>query len=265
MGEQVFSRNWVFMGDSLTEGVGSSRISYVTELAAQLRFVIGKVSGEKIAVHELRLQMVDPDRFDRFVRFNFAGYFNGDEEKSRHMLCLWNLAREGQMVDKDLDWMPFLRHLSPELVVVFRGSLESLVRPALLQNGLWPWWVPRAWRSYSAMDPRCYFSTTWWRNLKQVLMDALKQKVRLHLLRQEGGVSLMDAATLVSHYRTLVTYLRELNARVLMLGLLPVDGVLFPGSPERFATVNARLYELATSAGAEFFDWAARWSLLPKN
>jgi lysophospholipase L1-like esterase len=73
----------------------------------------------------------------------------------------------------------------------------------------------------------------------------------------------MDLDALIVHYRTLLVHLRALDARVLMLGLLTTDAALFPGSPERFALVNARLRELATAQGAEFFDWRTRFEQSP--
>jgi hypothetical protein len=33
----VHPQNWVFLGDSITEGIGSSPVSYATEIAALLR------------------------------------------------------------------------------------------------------------------------------------------------------------------------------------------------------------------------------------
>jgi len=245
--------NWVFLGDSLTEGVGSSRISYVSELAAELR-----EASEDQAVFEFRLRKVDPDSFNRFIRCNLAGSLYTDPRQARRALWLWNLACEGSTVDTDLEWLPFLQNLRPELVIVHRGSLESIVRPAMLRDGLWPGWVPRSWRGYAAMDPRCYFSTTWWRRIKQVVIDELKQKVRLSLLNQGTGVTLMDAETLSTEYRTLLQGLREVGTRVIVLGLLPLDGAYFPGSQENFDNINARLSRLAAETGAEFFDWASK-------
>jgi lysophospholipase L1-like esterase len=53
-----------------------------------------------------------------------------------------------------------------------------------------------------------------------------------------------------------------LGARVVVLGLLPVDHSRFPDSPEHFRLVNARLKQIAQAEGAEFFDWG---SFLPAN
>lgn len=251
-------QNWVFLGDSLTEGVGSGRISYVTELAAQLR-----AADEELVVQDMRLRKVDPEGFNRFIRCNIAGYLSGDLRPARRRLWLWNLACEGRTIETDAEWLPLLDALRPCRVIVFRGSLESIVRPAMLGDDSWPWWVPQSWRSYAAMDPRCYFSTTWWRRVKQGAIDTLKQTVRLSLLQRRTGVTLMDLDALIAHYRTLLVHLRALDARVLMLGLLTTDGALFPGSPERFALVNVRLRELAIAQGAEFFDWRTRFEQSP--
>jgi lysophospholipase L1-like esterase len=127
----------------------------------------------------------------------------------------------------------------------------------MVRDGAWPWWVPRAWRNYSAMDPRCYFSTTWWRKAKQTSVDALKQKARLKLLKLRTGGPLMELEEFAQYQSELLEQLRSLGARVLMLGLLPVDDTRFPSSPAHFTAVNEKLKELANAAGVEFFDWAS--------
>jgi len=232
----------VFLGDSLTEGVGSKRISHVAELAKQL------------GASEFRLRPIDARNGQ--VDFNVAGLMNGRASD----LWLWNLACEGKTIESDFDWLPLISSLRPEVVIVFRGSLESIIRPAMLRNDAWPWWVPRAWRNYSAMDPRCYFSATWWRKAKQTSVDALKQKARLKLLKLQPGKPLMELEKLVEYQSELLQKLRVVSARVLVLGLLPVSETCFPNSPAYFESVNTKLKEVANAAGAEFLDWA---SLLP--
>ena len=250
-------RNWVFLGDSLTEGVGSKRVSHVAELANQLR-----ASGSDANVHELRLRHVEIGTFNRDIQFNVAGLMNMEAQRHASDLWLWNLASEGQTINSDFGWLPLIAALRPELVVIFRGSLESIIRPAMLSDGEWPWWVPPSWRGYAAMDPRCYFSTTWWRKAKQSSIDALRQRVRLKLLQSRPGVPLINPELLATYQAQLIQRLRTLGARVLVLGLLPVDRARFPGSPEHFQLVNARLRQVAAVEGADFLDWG---SLLPAN
>jgi lysophospholipase L1-like esterase len=250
-------RNWVFLGDSLTEGVGSKRISHVTELVNQLRS-----DGSDFNVHEFRLRHVDLPSFNRDIEFNVAGLINGEEPSHQSDLWLWNLACEGQMIGSDFGWLSLIAALRPELVVIFRGSLESIIRPAMLVDGDWPWWVPASWRGYAAMDPRCYFSTTWWRKAKQSSVDAMKQKVRLKLLNARPGKPLIDLDQFAGYLTDLIKRLRAIGTRVLVLGLLPVDQSRFPSSPEYFKSVNTRLEQIATAEGAEFLDWG---SLLPAN
>jgi len=231
----------VFLGDSLTEGVGSKRISHVSELA------------KRLGASEFRLR---PIARNGQVDFNVAGLMNAAASD----LWLWNLACEGKTIESDFEWLPLIGTLRPELVVVFRGGLESIIRPAMLRNDEWPWWVPRSWRNYSAMDPRCYFSETWWRRAKQTSIDALKQKARVKLLRQQPGLPLMELEKFVEYQSELLQKLRAVNARVLVLGLLPVSETCFPNSPAYFESVNDKLKDIANTAGAEFLDWS---SLLP--
>ncbi|HEX5873864.1 MAG TPA: SGNH/GDSL hydrolase family protein, partial [Pyrinomonadaceae bacterium] len=251
------SRNWVFLGDSLTEGVGSKRVSHVAELAKQLR-----AASANLNVHELRLRHVDVASFNRDIEFNVAGLMNMEAQRHASDLWLWNLACEGQTINSDFGWLPLIGALRPELVVIFRGSLESIIRPAMLIDGDWPWWVPQSWRGYAAMDPRCYFSATWWRKAKQSSIDEVKQRVRLKLLQSRPGVPLLDMERLATYQVQLIQRLRSLGTRVIVLGLLPVDQSRFPGSPEHFQLVNTRLRQIAAAEGADFFDWG---SLLPSN
>ena len=247
------TRNWVFLGDSLTEGVGSRRISHVSELAKQLRSQRNGNSN----VHEFRLRPIDTS-VNQQIQFNVAGWMNAGQRHDSSDLWLWNLACEGQTIDADFAWLPLIAALHPDLVVIFRGSLESIIRPAMLRDGAWPWWVPASWRGYAAMDPRCYFSTTWWRKAKQAGIDALKQKTRLKLLKAREGTPIMDADVLVKHLASLLKELRSLTARVLVVGLLPVSEECFPGSAEHFESVNAKLRSVAEAESAEFFDWGSQ-------
>lgn len=244
-------RNWVFLGDSLTEGVGSKRISHVSEFVKQMRSAAAGLN-----VHEFRLRQIGAD-FNRQIDFNVAGLMNVDGEQHQSDFWLWNLACEGQTIDSDLGWLPLIASLRPDLVVIFRGSLESIIRPAMVVDGDWPWWVPHSWRNYAAMDPRCYFSTTWWRKAKQSSVDALKQRARLKLLKLRPGRPLIDIEKFASYQTELLKRLRALGARVIVLGLLPVDEMRFPGSREHFNTVNARLKQIAEAEEVQFVDWAS--------
>ena len=217
----------------------------------------GCAAAPNANVHEFRLRHIDTPTFNRDIEFNVAGFMNVDTQQNTSDVWLWNLACEGQTIESDFAWLPLITALRPELVVIFRGSLESIIRPAMLRDGEWPWWVPASWRGYAAMDPRCYFSTTWWRRAKQSSLDALKQKTRLKLLKLRPGKPLMHLELLATHHAELLKRLRALGTRILVLGLLPVDQARFPSSPEHFKAVNARFQEIATAGGAEFFDWAS--------
>ena len=247
------TRNWVFLGDSLTEGVGSQRVSHVAELVNQFRVEL----QNQTSVHHIRLRSVNPDTFDPFVQFNLAGHLDSDSQTDgTKAFCVWNLACEGQTIETDFKWLPMIAAIRPELVVIFRGSLESIIRPAMVFDNSWPAWVPKSWRSYSSMDPRCYFSSTPLRRMKQMTIDGLKQRTRLRLLKSCTGKPLMDLDTFANNYLALVKQLQSLQASVLMLGLLPV-GECFPQSSAYFEMVNQRISSIAATTNAGFFDWAA--------
>jgi hypothetical protein len=135
--------------------------------------------------------------------------------------------------------------------------LESIIRPAMIQDGDWPHWLPHSWRSYSSLDPRCYFSSTWWRQAKQRSIDRVKQVARQKFLAERSGQPLIDLVTFTARYEQLLSQLRESAKHILVLGLLPVDGTIFPGSSEYFAVVTKRLRELATKFDVNFLDWGA--------
>jgi lysophospholipase L1-like esterase len=109
------------------------------------------------------------------------------------------------------------------------------------------------------MDPRCYFSDTWYRRAKQTALDRLRQRARHRLLRQGSPEPHYDIDTLGAHYATLLKALRELPTSVTVLGLLPPNQDTFPGSAAHFTAVNARLRTLAAEHGADFLDWSAQF------
>jgi hypothetical protein len=248
------AENWVFLGDSLTEGIGSSRITFVTELAKALR-----ESGNGRSVHDVRLREVDPETFNQYIRVNLAGYLQLDAKRGPSPLWLWNLGCEGRTIETDLQWLPLLQSLRPERVFVHRGSLESILRPSCWSDGRWPSWVPRSWRGLVSMDPRCYFSDTWYRRIKQTAVDRLRQRARHRLLRQGSPRPHQDIDTIAAHYATLLTGLRDLPTATTILGLLPPDQRTFPGSAAQFLAVNGRLRSLAAEYGVDFLDWSTQF------
>jgi len=254
--------NWVFLGDSLTEGIGSQRISHVSELVNCLRVGEDRSTNFR-AVHHMRLREVDTRAFDRFVNFNVAGFLDTDRPADPS-LWIWNLGCEGRTIEDDFAWIPFVRNLQPEWVVIFRGSLESIIRPALVKEGGWPFWVPQSWRSYSSMDPRCYFSSTWWRQTKQRSIDRAKQIARRKFLAERPGQPLVELEVFTSRYEELLSQLRGSAKQVLVLGLLPVDETLFPGSSNYFAVVTKTLCELARRFDVNFLDWGAEVSSMDR-
>lgn len=247
--------NWVFLGDSLTEGVGSSRVNYVTELVALLREAESRKPPEqRKSVHEIRLRNVDPDGFNPFIHFNVAGFLDRDEPAVAGSLWIWNLACEGRTIENDLEWLPLIDNLRPQNVFILRGGLESIIRPRTFHDGTWPWWVPKSWQGYAAMDPRCYYSTTWWRRAKQVFVNNIKQRVRLRLLAEHGGAPLLDDCAMEDHFKALLKPVSGVSGQVWLLGLLPVSGVTFPGSPAQFEKINDMLANLAEANHATFID-----------
>jgi hypothetical protein len=237
---------WVFLGDSLTEGVGYGRVSYVSELVQMLR------RTQRRAVHEIRLRTIEPAA-GSFGLFNLAGYLNADK-CSADWLWIWNLSSEGTTIQNDLDLIGLIHGLRPTRTFVLRGALESIVRPPQVANGLWPIWVPRSWRYYAAMDPRCYFSTTWWRRGKQKLIDYVKQATRLKLLRGEGR-PLLSSTAFRSYFIKVLDGLIATGSEIIVLALPPVSERTFPGSLETFRARNQLLRMLTQEMRIEFFDW----------
>lgn len=249
------SANWIFLGDSLTEGVGSERVGFVSALARQLlrdpRF------GYKVrCIHEFRARRVDPSQFNRFLNCNIAGFWHTLRALGKETdLWLWNLASEGTTIESDFAWLPLIRNIRPELIIIFRGSLETVVRPIQVSKKRWPWWIPQSWRGYASMDPRCYFSASWSRSKKQKIIDFLKQKARLRLLRRHGGCALLNADKVIEVYSALLMELKKLESKVVVVGLLPVSDATFVGTSVKFAELNARIGLLAANTGVDFLDW----------
>lgn len=154
------------------------------------------------------------------------------------------------MSGNDMEWMPLLDNLSPEKVFILRGGLESVVRPATVHSGRWPWWIPAAWRGYAAMDPRCYFSTGRLRRAKQQLIDLIKQVIRKKLLTESLSAPLMGVDQLHANLTQTVTMAKSLGSEVFILDLPPISEKQFPGSSMQFQLANAMFRQLSTETGA---------------
>ena len=242
------ARNWVFLGDSITEGVGSSRFSYVSELASMINDRAGKNDA---AVFRLRWQ--SPDVLGRQVMFNClanCSVSTGDAPG----LWIWNLASEGQVIDTDFAWLPLLANLRPEKIFIMRGALESIMRPECYVSQQHPFWIPREWRGYAALDPRCYFSDTWWRRAKQRLVDGIKQKLRHHLLRTRPVRSLMAPDVFQAKLDQFCAAASQCTSQLVLLGLVPVSDETFPGSRGRFEMIDQIISQVARKYHASFVD-----------
>lgn len=245
------NENWVFLGDSISEGVGARRTSYVSELVALLR----EDEGRQIV--EMRLRRLPQGSFSNFVDYNVAGAINdaGLDAKVRQPLqWVWNLASEGTTTQDDSVWFPLIANLSPSRVFILRGPFESIVRPASVTSGKWPFWVPRPWRKPAGMDPRCYFSRAWWRATKQRVEDNLKQRARLRLL-EVAGVTLLSEDHFCEGLSETITFLQSTGASVFVLALPCVSAKTFPGSQDSFDKRNRLLRSLSEKYRANFIEW----------
>jgi lysophospholipase L1-like esterase len=246
------TENWVVLGDSLTEGVGFRRHSFVSELVSLMR------ESDSMRVTLVRLRAVDGA--SAFVKFGYAADIDEDPRPAGRRIWIWNLASEGTTIETDHARLPLVQTLRPSLVIVFRGALDSIVRPSAVYDNGWPFWVPAAWRRYAATDPRCYFSTTWWRRIKQQGIDGIKQKVRLRMLEKTAGAPLCTAASIATHASQLFASLKAFVPRVVVCGMLPVSDRTFPGSAAQFQEVSGRLRAAADENDCEFLDWGSEFA-----
>jgi lysophospholipase L1-like esterase len=247
-------QNWVFLGDSLTEGVGSSRTSYVQEFAAMMR-----ERNPELKIQEIRL------RFDSNISENTPRPFNllghqSPAEAGGNDIWIWNLASEGTTITHDKRWLPLLQNLRPEKVFLLRGALESIERPIASISGDLPWWVPKTWRGYAAMDPRCYFSSTWWRRVKQKIVDYLKQKLRHSLLQKDYTGSLLGESDFEQQLEFLCQEIKKIGSEITGIGLPPVSNTTFPGSQSRFDQTNTKILHAMNRHSGRYVDLAIAFS-----
>jgi lysophospholipase L1-like esterase len=236
------------MGDSLTEGIGTRRISYVSEFVRLLR------GSADRPVHAVRMRSIDFSRSRDLKHFDFAGHCDWDSGKTGYPMLIVNLAAEGTTIEDDATRLSAVLAMQPSRVFLLRGPLETIVRPAAVTTGRWPFWVPHAWRSCAAMDPRCYFSSARLRRAKQVLIDRAKQRVRQRLLAR-GGAPLLDTERYVNCFRRILEALREQCVETTVLTLPPVSEQTFPGTSALVEGRNQALRDLCRVTGAHFADW----------
>jgi hypothetical protein len=245
---QTGDERWVFLGDSLTEGVGNRRVSWVSQLALILR------AGKMRPVHGVRLRMLDLSTRRDLSYFNLVGHVDLDECQIGSSLWLINLAAESTTIRNDVERSSLIAAMKPHRIFILRGPLETIVRPSEATAGRWPFWVPPSWRGYAAMDPRCYFSAAIWRRGKQLAVDRAKQHVRLALL-QKGGEPLLSDEEFLTAYDELLTSLVGTGSAITVLALPPISVVSFPGTMERIVVRNRKLADLAAHKRVDFLEW----------
>lgn len=205
------TETWLFLGDSLTQGVGSKRISYASQLQSLL------------------------------------------DDRSANTRVV-NLAAEATTVKQDLHLLDEIQAVNPEYIFIMRGALEGIVRPQLQIDGDYPAWFPKSWRRYAGLDPRCYWSDTWWRRWKDQRIDWIKQHLRMHLLRTSPNAQLLDDAVFEASLVVLLSKLCELDAHLYLLGLPSVSETTFPGSSEAFLSRNQLIKQCAQDTGAIYLE-----------
>lgn len=226
--------HWVFLGDSITEGVGSLRVNYVEQLVALLR-----VNSQGTAYHLLWARGVNPVSFNQFLHVNFAGKTDFDSRAASTSVCIWNLACEGTTVASDRSLLPLIRLISPKRIFVLRGSFESILRPTPAITGEWPGWVPKRWRGLATLDPRCYFSGTSLRSLTQRVEDRLRGNVRRRLQRRLGSARLLEVKNFEAELRSSLGSLIDIVDHLYLMTLPPVSEKTFPGSQTEFCKTSA--------------------------
>ncbi len=239
---------WIFLGDSLTEGIGAQRVSWVSRLLPLLR---GEVS---VPIHALRLRMLNLSNWRDLGHFNLVGNLDFDKDKLGAPLWLVNLAAESTTIGNDVEKSALIAAMRPDHIFILRGPLETIVRPLEAITGRWPAWVPRSWRGLAAMDPRCYYSAAFWRRAKQLLINHVKQRVRFGLLHY-GGRPLLSDEEFLSAYEALLESLVSSRASVTILAIPPVSVQNFPGTMERVASRNRALADLAKRRHVEYLSW----------
>lgn len=255
----MISENWFFFGDSLTEGVGSSRISYLSEFVELFRKSEEKKPIEtRRVVHLVKMRDVDPVTFNRYIKCNIAGNWSRGDFGQGGTVWIWNFACEGTTIKYDQQWLPWIQNIKPEKIFLFRGALENVIRPSAAVVGGWPWWVPASWHGYASMDPRCYFSDTWWRKTKQLFIDAIKQKIRLFFLSKGDNKSLLELPYFADEFRKNLSEFCYLCTDVYVFGMLPIADAKFPGSNARFDKVNSIIFKETNRHNATFLDWGVR-------
>ena len=232
------AENWVFLGDSLTEGIGSSRFGYVSEMAE----LIDKNTSVKV------IKLCNPSLQELNAALGqHQTAVNGDQ------IYFWNLACEGTTIGDDLQWEAVIEQLKPEYLFVMRGALEGIIRP-FQSLGHAPRWLPTSLQHYAALDPRCYFSTTRWRRIKQKAVDWLKQRLRLRWLARGYSGQLLDEEQFAIQARNILPTLSAAAHTKFLLALTPVSGKTFPNSDVAFVRRNKFLESYARESNWQYID-----------
>lgn len=239
---------WVFLGDSLTEGIGSQRVNYVSELMQLLR------KRSNMPIHGLRWRLVNLNDYRDLSSYNSASLIDFDAEKTSSALWLVNLAVESCRVADELARVRKILALAPDRAFLLLGTHEAVARPSASLTGNWPSWLPKSWRHYHAMDPRPYFNSNPWRRAKQKFIDWAKQKAR-HALLKHGRQPLVADEVVFRQFAQLVTRIQSAGVAVTVLEMTPMGEDMYPGTLEIIRRRNEQIRQWCLARQVDFVEW----------
>lgn len=241
----------IFFGDSMTEGIGSERISYVSELHRILNNMGVPSSLERIRRSETLGGF--PSNLWNWVIHSQPAFWPNAPLDDRGVRLI-NFAVEGTTIDYDMMLQSQLHGLRPDVIFVFRGVVEAVHRMDL--DGFLTRCLPKRWKSMGALEPRCYFSNHWLRGIKQYLESESKSWLRRKIFSAHGSYPIMTPEEFSQKLETFLTRLKEAyDAPVVVGTMLPIIGKHFPGTAKEFENFNDVIKGVTSSLKVELLEW----------
>lgn len=172
-------------------------------------------------------------------------------------LELVDFSGSAMMIDQSLDAFS-QRPVPGGLAIIAHGITEAIVRPTPRALAL----MPARWRNPGWMDPRPYYSRSWWKRVPQRLESAARWRIKNLLIRILGGTQWRSPDAYRSALHDLLERLITSGTAVVVLGSPDLDERYFPGSPQqlhRYDDINAALAEQLGAMHIRLSDRLDAW------
>ena len=189
-------------GDSISEGIGSRKINYVSKLK------------EILSLNYDNIEIINYAHTGTTIK-----YINNIKE-------LW----ENEYFD---------------VCIIAYGNVDGMLRPNL--NSLLNLYsiLPKRYKQNGMLNPRPYYSNTWYKSFFQHLDSFFRWHLNAFLLKLQGSTTIISLKEFEETYIITLDMLSNISSNMILLSTVKVSDRFFPKTNLSFVEFNRKIKSIA--------------------